>query len=208
MTRLALAVGKIDHDEKRYQFSEWPAVKPTTPWGSLPTLTLPNGYVLAQSRAVFRYVAKLAGLYPSDPILAAKCDEITDQVEDFVFKTINNCGKGMEQKEKDAERKKCVSTGKGAEELKKLDAYIKANGENGHCVGNKLSAADLAIYGTLLFAVCGFFDGIPVDCLDKYENIQAVLKSVGSNEAVVKHYTNEKSSQGMFNVYKKTSLGK
>ena len=39
---------------------------------------------LAQSGAILRYVGKLSGLYPSDPLLAAKVDAILDQEADML----------------------------------------------------------------------------------------------------------------------------
>jgi len=39
-------------------------VKATTPWGSMPVLTLADGTVLAQSASLLRFVGKQTGIYP------------------------------------------------------------------------------------------------------------------------------------------------
>eukprot|EP00343_Euplotes_focardii_P006903 CAMPEP_0205818968 /NCGR_PEP_ID=MMETSP0206-20130828/1106_1 /ASSEMBLY_ACC=CAM_ASM_000279 /TAXON_ID=36767 /ORGANISM="Euplotes focardii, Strain TN1" /LENGTH=69 /DNA_ID=CAMNT_0053111915 /DNA_START=24 /DNA_END=229 /DNA_ORIENTATION=+ len=41
--RLALSAAKISFTDERIEFKDWPALKPSTPWGSLPVLTLADG---------------------------------------------------------------------------------------------------------------------------------------------------------------------
>ena len=42
--RLAYQYGNITYNDKRFEFSEWPAVKPTTPLGQLPLLEYAVSY--------------------------------------------------------------------------------------------------------------------------------------------------------------------
>lgn len=60
----------------------WPAYKPECPFGQIPVLF--HGDVkLAQGGAINRYVARLGGLYPTDPIEASKCDMIMEEAMDL-----------------------------------------------------------------------------------------------------------------------------
>ena len=49
----------------------WGILKPNTPWGTLPTLTLPGGKTIGQQRSILRFLAKQTSyqgksLYPTD----------------------------------------------------------------------------------------------------------------------------------------------
>ena len=49
--RLALALGGVPFSDVRVEGKDWPALKPSTPWGSLPYLALADGAIIGQSRA-------------------------------------------------------------------------------------------------------------------------------------------------------------
>ena len=53
-------------------------MKPTTPYGSLPTLQVDDDNMFAQSIAILRYVGKISGTYPTDEIDAMFVDEVVD----------------------------------------------------------------------------------------------------------------------------------
>jgi prostaglandin-H2 D-isomerase / glutathione transferase len=65
--RLAFFIGGIDFDDNRVPMADWPALKPTTPFGSVPTLEV-DGHTYGQSNAQLRYAGKLASLYPTDNV--------------------------------------------------------------------------------------------------------------------------------------------
>eukprot|EP00298_Acanthocystis_sp_HF-20_P006466 c16320_g1_i2.p1 GENE.c16320_g1_i2~~c16320_g1_i2.p1 ORF type:complete len:100 (+),score=36.36 c16320_g1_i2:40-339(+) len=74
-TRLAFVVGKIPFEDIRVTEEEWANVKPTAKFGQAPFMDL-DGQQFAQSTALLRFAAKLAGLYPQDPLDALKIDEV------------------------------------------------------------------------------------------------------------------------------------
>ena len=53
------------------------------PYGQVPLLAVDNKHYIAQSAAIMRYLGKLSGLYPSDPIKAALVDSIIDEENDL-----------------------------------------------------------------------------------------------------------------------------
>ena len=81
--RLALEIGGIKYEDIRVKFSEWPEMKPSTPYGSLPLLEV-GGKVYAQSEPILRFIGKKAGLYPADDLLALKVDEMMAATHDAI----------------------------------------------------------------------------------------------------------------------------
>ncbi|KAJ3136963.1 hypothetical protein HK100_001242 [Physocladia obscura] len=83
--RLALVINGIPFEDERLERPLWPALKPNTPFGQVPLLTVDNKIVIAQSTAILRYVGKLGPhkLYPDDPLHAALVDQIISQVQDL-----------------------------------------------------------------------------------------------------------------------------
>eukprot|EP00039_Didymoeca_costata_P015182 m.254190 g.254190 ORF g.254190 m.254190 type:complete len:224 (+) comp16168_c0_seq6:102-773(+) len=185
--RLALTIAGINFSEESVTFPEWGAKKETTPWGSLPTIDLSNGTRLSQQRAILRFIGKHTGIYPEDPVLAARCDELMDAMEDMQSKT-NDAGRGLPKEEKEAARKETATTGALSFMFKKLDAYIGEHGSNGHTVGDKLTVSDILLFCLTGIIISGFFDGIPSDTLVPFPNIQKVRKTVGTIPEVMAYY--------------------
>ena len=76
--RLLLTVGEIAFTDRRYsvdEFANMTAFKAQLPFGQMPALEV-DGVFLGQTDSIARLAARLAGLYPSDPIEAARSDMI------------------------------------------------------------------------------------------------------------------------------------
>ena len=70
--RLALQLSGVEWVDNRVPGKDWGSIKPSTPWGKMPMLELADGAKLSQQRALLRFVGKLGGLSPDDPLLAAR----------------------------------------------------------------------------------------------------------------------------------------
>jgi prostaglandin-H2 D-isomerase / glutathione transferase len=87
--RLALLLTKTPFEDHRIKFPEWSALKPTTPFGVLPVMTLEeNGPMRSQSKALLRYIGTTYNaspssynLYPADKLL--DIEEAIGVVEDM-----------------------------------------------------------------------------------------------------------------------------
>ncbi|HEY6463202.1 MAG TPA: glutathione S-transferase N-terminal domain-containing protein, partial [Polyangiaceae bacterium] len=70
--RLALHVAGVDFEDNRLERAAWAALKPSTPFGSLPLFDVPGHPTLAQSNAILVYVGRCWGLHPKDDFEAAR----------------------------------------------------------------------------------------------------------------------------------------
>ncbi|KAJ1939200.1 transferase activity protein, partial [Linderina macrospora] len=66
---------------------EWPAKKAEQPFGHLPVLVEKNAdgqvaFILSESLVIERYILRKHGLMPADPELAARQEQLRDQLYD------------------------------------------------------------------------------------------------------------------------------
>jgi glutathione S-transferase len=87
-TRMIFHYAGVKFDDVRVAHEQWPALKPKTPYGKLPVLTITKddgGTVeLAESYAIARYLAHHFNLAGKDDIEAAQLDAFADAHKDLV----------------------------------------------------------------------------------------------------------------------------
>merc|ERR1712125_288293 len=69
--RLALVLSGTEFEDIRVKFPDWAEMKPTTPYGQLPLLTVDDGPTRTQSNAMLRWAGMLKPekeLYPADKV--------------------------------------------------------------------------------------------------------------------------------------------
>ena len=83
--RLACAYSGIDFEDVRVDREQFEKLKQESklPFGQLPVLQVSEDTFLSQSAAIMRYIGKLGGLYPKDPIAAALVDAVMDEEHDL-----------------------------------------------------------------------------------------------------------------------------
>ncbi|KAK2712883.1 hypothetical protein QYM36_011548 [Artemia franciscana] len=132
--RLILAYGNIQYEDNRIEFSDWPALKPKTPFGQLPVLEV-DGKPLAQSNAIARFLAKQCNLMPATDWEQAQADELADLANDIFTMTrpVN-----LVLVRDDAKRQSAIPEvlASLAPLLDKVEARLLAN-SHGWLVGNK-----------------------------------------------------------------------
>lgn len=187
MTRLALHAGGVEFEDARFARGEWPDIKPTTPRGSVPVLTLDDGTTVTESVAILRYAGKLGTprLYPEDPVAALRVDEMIDTIGSttaILSKTF-----GLPSEEQLAMRTKILSEdGELTKVLKFVDEAAKAN-SSGFLVGSELTIADCALRPAVYWLTAGILDGIPKDCLDQYKGIAKVMQTMSEVPAIKRY---------------------
>eukprot|EP00934_Nitzschia_sp_Nitz4_P003246 Nitzschia sp. Nitz4//scaffold261_size27179//14334//15011//NITZ4_008211-RA/size27179-processed-gene-0.4-mRNA-1//1//CDS//3329544723//3236//frame0 len=187
--RIALTLGGVKFTEQRVEFADWPAMKPTAPWGTLPMLTLASGEEIGQQKAILRMVGKETGLYPTNVIQASYVDSIMDYGVDM-SQTIRKVGANLPKEEMANKRTEAFSKGGDAYALfERVEKFVTKHGTEGYAVGSSFTVADAFIFAYVGFVVSGFFDGVPTDALDKdFPRILSIRKNVRKVPAVDKYY--------------------
>jgi glutathione S-transferase len=81
--RLALHVAGVDFEDVRLKRADWPALKPTMPFGALPVLEWPGRPLLAQTNAILVFLGREHGLHPADNFEAARHEAMMCHVEEL-----------------------------------------------------------------------------------------------------------------------------
>ncbi|KAI0557788.1 Glutathione S-transferase [Gracilaria domingensis] len=182
--RLALVVSGIPFEEHRFSFAQWPDIKPTTPYGSVPTLAV-DGEVLAQSAAILRYAGKLGELYPTDALEALRVDEIVDTVEELAL--VAYAYKGDDKQRLEEQRNRFANDAV-PRYASALEARVQSSADAPYAVGGKLSIADFAITCLINNIQSGELDYLRTDIFESYPKLVAVHKAIMELPSVVEWY--------------------
>ncbi len=181
--RLALHVAGIDFDDVRIKQTDWPTLKPKTPFGALPTLEMPGHPVLAQSNAILVLIGRLHGLHPKDPFEAARHEAMMGHVEDLRA-AVAPSGRIKDPEEKKKAREELAATvlrvwGANAE---------KQIGDGPYFAGPLLQVVDLKLYMATRFLRSGVLDHVPVTVLDPFPKLVRVHDAVRDHARVKDWY--------------------
>lgn len=159
--RLAMLIAGISFEDHRFGHTQWPEVREQTPFKAVPTLSV-DGEVFTQSNSLHRYVAKLANLYPTDPLEALRCDEVMDVVEDQTKEL--SASFSMPPEEKKLAREKLVA-GSLPHLLGWLNSKLESRGD--FFADQRLTIADLKVFVSIRSLKSGQLDHIPTDLVEK-----------------------------------------
>ena len=192
--RLLCALGGLTLNDNRLDYAAWGQLKPTIAPRQLPVFEV-DGEEFGQSLAQQRYVAKVAGLYPSDPLAALRVDEFVDYVSE-VFGPLGKSFGIEDQAEKEAFRAAMVAEGGDVHKwVQFLDARLEGKA---YAVGDALSFADVALFAVLPFLRSGALDGIPTDCFDGFKNVRAHFARVAALPKVEAYYATAEGTRAVF----------
>jgi glutathione S-transferase len=182
--RLALHIGGIAFEDKRFAFADFAEVRKSTPLNQVPTLHV-DGVQVTQSDAITRYVGKLADLYPTDVFQALLCDEVMDGVEDANVKlgtTFGLTGDALK------EARTALVNGALPLYLGWLQTQLQAHGGQ-YFADNRLTIADLKVFVFVRGLNSGRMDHIPTDLVEKVAPLLNVhLQRVAQTPAVLQYY--------------------
>jgi glutathione S-transferase len=192
--RLALWLGGIAFSDVRVPFNEWPALKPQTPYGQIPVMSIDDGPYVAQSNAMLQYVGTLAPeLCPTDKFLEVQ--ESIGLVEDFerawrpcvslalepevmgygITPATSAFTKGSDEL---GETIKALREAFLASEMPKYCGFfadkISASGGPFLC-GDQPTLADCCLVPVLERYTLGFVDHVPKDTLEVYPAMTSYL---------------------------------
>jgi len=204
--RLALVLSGTEFEDKRIVFSEWPAMKPTTPYGQLPLLQIDDGPVRTQSNAILRWAGTLnaeKGLYPMEKLFDLEeainvLDEMQKSFTPCIYLSMRpqNYGhpedfaKTDEGKAKIEQfRKNWVAT-ELPKHLKYISDMIEKNGGKWLIAGDNPTIADCKAFAMMRNFTRGHIDHFDTKCLEINPGIVEYCKRFAELEGVKGRYTN------------------
>jgi len=179
--RIALRYAGIDFEDVRFSPKEFAERTKDYPLGKVPVLDV-EGHRVTQSNAINRYIGKLTGLYPEDPIQALLCDEVLDVAEELTAKLAETFSL-KEEELKTAREKLCTSV---------FPAYLrffskKLEQAGDYFADNRLTIADLRVMMLVRHLCSGVLDHVPVDLVDKNApNLKDYIERVSHHQVFLK----------------------
>lgn len=202
--RLAYVLAGLPFEDDRINFSQWGELKPTTPYGQLPTLTINDGEPIAQSLAMSMLAAEYCEtLYPNDAASRLKVNEVLGLAGDL-DKSWTPClymgmmpqkfgyPEGSNRTKEGKERTKKLRENFAAGDLRKfLEYYTKLLNKTGaFFCGDKPTLADCHILPQLRAFTAGHIDYVPTDCLNDFPVVVAWIARMLEHPLIKKYYAN------------------
>ena len=202
--RLALLLSGTAFEDERIPFSDWPALKPKTPYGKLPLMSIDGGPPKTQSEAMLRWVGAECSdtLYPKE--LLYDIEEAIGLVEDLQVAWAPNLYISMrpqtygydEGYSKTEEGQNKVKNMREAwiqkdlpQFLKWMEEMMERNGGVWLASKDAPTIADCLAVPTLRNFSRGFIDYVPDDTLDAYPKIVAYIQRFCALEPIQGRYS-------------------
>ena len=160
--RIAFHAADLDFEDHRISFEEFMQTRSNMPFQCAPVLDI-DDVAVTQSNAMLRYVGKMAGMYPADPLQALYCDETMGVIEDLLHHVVHTFG--LEGDELKAAREKLVD-GWISTIVKGLAVLLQRGGGR-YFADDRLTVADLKVYMQVKSLRSGTLDHVPADLVDR-----------------------------------------
>lgn len=180
--RLALRIAGVDFEDNRIPQSAWPALKPTTPFGSLPIFEMPEKVPVSQSNAILGYIGRAHGLLPADAWEAMRLESLMAATEDLRHAVGRTFGI-KDATELERRRAELV-----AGPLKSWGANMEKQIIGRFAGGAELSVADIKLFVMLGWFKKGVLDHIPAEVFAVHPKLETLYAAVGAHPRVVEWY--------------------
>jgi prostaglandin-H2 D-isomerase / glutathione transferase len=181
--RLALHVAGVDFEDVRVKREEWPALKPTTPFGSVPVYEVSGQPPLGQSNAILVLVGRQHGLHPEDLFEAARHEAMMGHVEDLraaVTPSLRIADAAEKQKAREALVASFFPTW-GAMTEKHL-------GDGPFFAGAKLCVVDLKLHMAVRWFASGNVDHVPATVFAGFPRLMRIHDAVRDDARIKDWY--------------------
>jgi glutathione S-transferase len=182
--RLALHLAGIDFEDVRIARGDWQALKPETPFGSLPVLELPGFPPLGQTNAILVYIGRRHGLHPMEDFEAARHEAVMCHVEDLrghVGPTLRIADEGEKKKLRGALAESYLPAWAAFTERQISNA-------GPFFAGAKLHVVDLKLHRTVHWFATGIIDHVPATIFSAFPKLNRVYDAVRDHEGVKAWY--------------------
>jgi prostaglandin-H2 D-isomerase / glutathione transferase len=181
--RLALHVAGVEFEDVRIKFADWPALKPTTPFGALPLLEMPGHPVLAQSNAILVFIGRLHGLHPKDAFEAARHEAMMQHVEDVRAAVSPSLRMNGDEEKKKAREELAATV------LPSWARYAEKQIDDGPFFGgDEPHVVDLKLFVIVRWFRSGVLDHVPPTVLEPFAKLNRVHDAVRDHARVKTWY--------------------
>jgi glutathione S-transferase len=181
--RLALHIAGVEFEDVRIKGADWPALKPKTPFGSLPIFELPGHPVLAQSNAILVLIGRRYGLHPKDDFEAARHEAILEYVEELRANMTPTLRISDEAEKKKARGALVASY------LPNWGANVENQlGDGPFFAGAALHVADIKLHMAVRWFAGGKVDYIPATIFSSFPKLIRLHDAVRDHERVKSWY--------------------
>jgi glutathione S-transferase len=176
--RLAFSLAGADFEDNRIAREAWAALKPTTPFGTLPVLEVPGHAPIGQSNAILVLIGRLHDLHPGDAYEAARHEAVMAAVEDLRA-AVAPSGR-LPDHEKRAAREQLAKV-----TIPTWAAFVEAQiGDGPFFAGAKPHVVDVKLYMGLRGFRSGVMDYIPTTVFDDFPKLIRLCDAVVAHPAV------------------------
>ncbi|EGZ23684.1 hypothetical protein PHYSODRAFT_353862 [Phytophthora sojae] len=182
LTRLIFNYGGVAFTDDRISHADFGALKPTLPFGQVPILEV-DGVVYAQSMAIARYAAKIAGLYPSNAVEALKADMFSCSMGDLEGPFVDIAFKTPDEAEKAQKKKVFIE-----ETVPKFFATLEKLVADKFILGGKISYADLQFFDFVNNKISWIFPDFKTDAFPK---LTAVVNNVKAEPKIAAYLSKQ-----------------
>jgi glutathione S-transferase len=180
--RLALFVAGVDFTDNRLQRSDWAALKPNTPFGSLPVFELEGKPAVSQTNAILGHIGRRYGLLPKDEWEALRLESLLGAAEELRMTISATFGIS------DAEELKRRRTDLAEGPIRRFGASMEKQIVGPFAGGAAISIADIKLFVVVGWIKKGVLDHIPASTLDAFPKLNALFESVKTHPKVVEWY--------------------
>lgn len=186
--RLALFLAGVDFEDNRLPRGSWPALKPTTPFGGLPTFELEGKSPVSQVNAILGHIGRRYGLLPKDDWEAMRLESLLSAAEDLRH-TIGTTY-GIKDPEELKQKRAALAEGPIRTWASSMEKQIKGP----FAGGSDISVADIKVFIVAGWLKGGILDHIPTNVLDGFPKLEKLYESVKAHPKVVAWYARPTAS--------------
>ncbi len=171
--RVALRMAGIEFDDNRIAREDYPGLKASLPFPYLPMFEMDGVGRLTQTNAILRLIGRLHGLYPDNPVAAAKVDAVMEAIEDArarIGATFRMSAEDSQTTRETLARDFIPQWARG------IESYM----EGPFVSGDQPGVADIKLFMTDRWISQGGLDHIPADCLDEFTKIKSAAAGVAA----------------------------
>jgi len=177
--RLALHLAGVDFEDVRVKRDQWPGLKPTTPFGSMPIWEEEGRPPLPQSNAILTLVGVRHGLHPKDDFEAARHLSMMEHVEDLrhqVAPTLRITNPDEKRTAREA-----LATGYLPQWGERAERQL---GDGPFFAGGKLHVVDVKLFVAVRWFVSGTVDHVPSTVFDPNAKLMRLFAAVRDDARV------------------------